>query len=98
MPVTWVAWAMVPSTPARIRYLRRQASLACSVRAAVVASWTGRGRKLRVRPLRAAVVHWARAGQGRQVAWVNLTMMVPVPLVLRAEVQELERAPWGQVT
>jgi hypothetical protein len=63
-----------------------------------VASWTGRGRKPSWRPLRAAVVHWARAGQGRQVALANLARMVSAPCLSRAGVQELEMAPCGQVT
>src|SRR5437660_10133432 len=97
MPVTWVAWAMVPSAPARIRYRCCQASLACSVRAAVRASWTRRCRKPSWRPERTAVVHRARAGHGWQVALANRARMMLVPL-LRAGVQELDTAPCGQVT
>src|SRR5689334_17836508 len=81
MPVTWVAWAMVPSTPARIRYFRRQASPACSARAAVRAWWIWRWRKPSWRPERTAVVHRARAGQGWQVALANRAMMMLVPLL-----------------
>src|SRR6266576_2104218 len=97
MPVTWVAWAMVPSTPARIRYFRCQASPACSARAAVRASWIWRCRKPSWRPERTAVVHRARAGQGWQVALANRARMMLVPL-LRAGVQELDTWPSGQVT
>src|SRR3954465_11820596 len=109
MPVTWVAWAMVPSTPARIWYFCRQVLVACSVRAAVMAWWISRGRKPSVRPSRAAVVHWARAGQGwqgaagragggGQVARANLATIVAAPCLSRAGVQDLETAPCGQVT
>src|SRR6185312_5805733 len=97
MPVTWVAWAMVPSTPARIRYFRCQASLACPARAAVRASWIWRCRKPSWRPERTAVVHRARAGHGWHVAVANRAMMMFVPL-LRAGVQELDTWPSGQVT
>src|SRR6185437_10571996 len=81
MPVTWVAWAMVPSTPARMRYRRCQSSPACSARAAVRASWTWRWRKPSWRPDRTAVVHRARAGHGAQVALANRAMMMLVPLL-----------------
>src|SRR5690242_21481792 len=97
MPVTWVAWAMVPSIPARIRYFRCQASLACSARAAVRASWIWRCRKPSWRPERTAVVHRARAGHGAQVALANRARMMLVSL-LRAGAQALEVAPCGQVT
>src|ERR1700759_4007009 len=97
MPGTWVAWARVPPTPARIRYFRCQASPACPARAAVRASWTGRWRKPSWRPERTAVVHRARAGHGAQVAVANRARMKLVPL-LRAGPQELEVAPCGQVT
>src|SRR5437762_2356027 len=92
MPVTWVAWAMVPSTLARIRYRRCHASPACPARAAVRASWIRRCRKPSWRPERTAVVHRARAGHGWQVALANRAMMMLVPL-LRAGVQELLTAP-----
>src|SRR5580765_4505557 len=97
MPVTWVAWAMVPSILARIRYFRCQASPACPARAAVRASWTWRWRKPSWRPERTAVVHRARAGHGAQVGLANRAMMMLVPL-LRVGVQELLTAPCGQVT
>ena len=77
----WAAWAMVPSTPARMAYLRCQMVVAWAARAAVTASWMGRGRRPSWRPL-VEVVHWARAGQARQVAWGNLTRIASWPPLL----------------
>src|SRR2546430_11529690 len=97
MPVTWVAWAMVHSPPARIRCRCCQASPACPARAAVRASWIRRCRKPSWRPERTAVVHRARAGHGRQVALAERARVIPGPL-LRAGVPELDTAPFGQVS
>ena len=88
---------MVPSTPARIRYLCRQVTVACSARAAARVSWIARGRMPSWRPERAAVVHWARAGHGWQAARGNTTMILSVPS-WRAGLQVLLTDPCGQVT
>jgi hypothetical protein len=63
----------------------------------MIASWTGRSLKPSWRPKRVPVVHWLRAGQGWQVLLGNRAKMMSVPL-FRAGAQELEIAPWGQVT
>src|SRR6266700_6180826 len=97
MPVTWVAWAMVPSTPARMLYRAFHGALAWAARAAVTASWMCRGRRCRVRPV-AEVVHWSRAGQVRQAALGNLTVMTSWPALLACSHQVALAWPWGQVT
>src|SRR5215468_11962642 len=96
MPVTWVAWRMVPSTPARILYRFFHCWLVCPARAAVTAWWVWRGRRDSCRPERLERVHRSRAGQGAQVLLANLTTMVSVPR-WRQGFQEMLVAPWGQV-
>src|SRR6266571_3331750 len=97
MPVTWVAWRIVPSTPARMLYRAFHWLVACPARAAATASWTSRGRKDSWRPLRDELVHRCLTGQGWQVAAVNLTTIASVPRWLHG-FQVALVAPWGQVT
>src|SRR6266487_99907 len=96
MPVTWVAWRMVPSTPARILYWFFHWLVAGAARAAVVASWISRGRRYSWRPLRERV-HWSLAGQGRQSVRANFTTIAGLSC-WRQGLQDMLAAPWGQVT
>src|ERR1700730_1538033 len=97
MPVTWVAWRMVPSTPARILYLSFHCWLSCPARAAATASCTSRGRRDSWRPERAERVHRPLAGQAWQVAAGNLTTIASVPR-WRHGLQLMLAAACGPVT
>ena len=97
MPVTWVACRMVPSTPARMLYRCFQCWVDWPARAAATASWISRGRRNSWRPVR-DVVHWALAGQARQVAVANLTTIACLFCCWTTWLQPVLVAPWGQIT
>src|ERR1035441_7724226 len=96
MPVTATPWRMVPSTPARKTYLAWKALVSWAARAASWAWWTSRGCTVSWRRPDAEVVHWARTGQGRQVAFAKVITIVSVPRWATG-FQELLAWPCGQV-
>src|SRR6266568_1146755 len=97
MPVAWVAWRMVPSTPARMLYLSFQCWVSCPARAAAMASWVSRGRRDSCRPLRDDWVHRFLAGHGRQSVRANLTTIASLSC-WRQGLHDMLAAPCGQVT
>ena len=78
-------------------YLLFQVSVVCCARARARAWCSSWGRRVSWRPPRAAVVHWSRTGQARQVAVSNLTTITSVSR-WRAGLHVALVWPCGQLT